>query len=123
MILLADIVGTVSYVFWKKIIVRFLVPHGEVVMIRISLTIVLLLHLLPVSFLYQAGTAGIFGAKKTGTMFSLTPGFSFHRAVVDSVYLAGGLFEESLPLSENKLSQPALSAIESSGTSGDSGAL
>ena len=55
MILLADIVGTVSYVFWKKIIVRFLVPHGEVVMIRISLTIVLLLHLLPVSFLYQAG--------------------------------------------------------------------
>ena len=42
MILLADIVGTVSYVFWKKIIVRFLVPHGEVVMIRISLTLSLI---------------------------------------------------------------------------------
>ena len=91
MILLADIVGTVSYAFWKKIIVRFLVPHGEVVMIRISLTIVLLLHLLPVSFLYQAGTAGIFGARKTGTMFSLTPWFSIGLLWIAYIWLVGFL--------------------------------
>ena len=95
MILLADIVGTVSYVFWKKIIVRFLVPHGEVVMIRISLTIVLLLHLLPVSFLYQAGTGRYIRSKEDRNHVQ-SDALVFHRAVVDSVYLAGGLFEEEL---------------------------